>query len=128
MASLGHRIDPSTIVPKGENVLCVKYERPPATASGIIIPDPFRVDPFWAYWEVVTAGPGCAKALGIRLQPGDIIRTPFRPAIDSGFEDAAGKRLYFIACSVQQAGPDGKLRPVSNITGVIPNTWSPKEE
>ena len=128
MASIGHQIDISSIQPKGENVLCIRYERPEATPGGIIIPDPFRVDPFWAYWEVVKAGPAVERTLGIAIRTGDIIRTPFRPAIDSGFEDSCRRRLYFIACTVKQVDSStGKLESVSNITGVIPNTWDTLE-
>lgn len=127
MASVGQQIDVASIQPQRDLILCIRYERPEQTAGGLIIPDPFRIDPFWAYWEVVTAGPDCEKQLGIRLDPGDIIRTPFRPGIDSGFEDAEGRRLYFVACRIQQPQADGKLKWVGNVTGVIPNTWSKEE-
>ena len=129
MSSVGHPINVPSIQPCGENVLVVKYERPAATPSGLIIPEPFRIDPFWAYWEVVAAGPDVEKALGIALTEGSIIRTPFRPAIDSGFENSCGRRLYFVSCSVQQwDAVSGKMQKVSNILGIIPNTWTPKEE
>lgn len=124
MASVGQQIAVDSIQPRRDLVLCIRYERPEATAGGIIVPEPFRVDPFWAYWEVVKAGPGVERSLGIKLLPGDIIRTPFRPAIDSSFEDAERRRLYFIGCRVQQPDREGKLQWVNNITGVIPDTWS----
>lgn len=118
------QLDPDTIQPQGQLVLCVAYTRPEYTESGLIIPEPFRVDPFWMYYEVISSGPKCAKLLGMKLAPGDIIRTDrLRPPIDSGYEDGCGRRLYFVSCTIKVPRGD-KLVEVGNITGIIPNTWA----
>lgn len=124
MASIGTPTDTATIVVKGERLLCIKYERPALTPSGLHIPEPFRVDPFWAYWEVVQAPEAACRRLGYTVQAGDIIRTPFRPAIDTGLEDTAGKRLFIVACGVEKWDPARrKMVKEGNVTGIIPNTW-----
>jgi co-chaperonin GroES (HSP10) len=109
MASIGQQLDASRIHPTKDRILVTKYVRPDMTPSGLHIPAAYRVDPAWAYWEVVAAGPDCERQLGIKLGPGDIIRTPFRPAIDLGAEDASGNRLFIV--------------PAENVNGVIPCTW-----
>lgn len=109
MASIGKLLDVTTIHPTKDRILVTRYERPATTPGGLHIPAAFRTDGAWAYWEVVAWGPTVKKALGIALGVGDIIRTPFRPAIDLGAEDAAGRRLFIV--------------PAENVNGVIQNTW-----
>lgn len=120
-----HVIEINRIQPTKDRVLVVQYERPAMSPGGIHIPDTARSDALtWSYWEVVKCGPQVAEALGYQLRPGDIIRTPFRPAIDLAIEDGRGRRLFIIGCTVQRwDSVKGKMATDHNINGVIPRDW-----
>lgn len=124
--TLARQLDTEQWMPTRDRILAVQYTRPSRVGS-IHLPESYDKDGTWNWWECVTAGPDVERKLGIALLPGDIFRTPWRPAIDLGAEDAAGRRLFIVACTVQKGVMvDGRQKMVEelNVNGVIPRTWS----
>lgn len=125
MASIATPIDPTSIQPRHDRILCTRYERPAFTPGGLHIPASFLIDPYWTWWEVVASGPEVEKKLGCRLHKGDLIKiATMRPAIDLGHEDLAGRRLYMVSCEVEME-QKGKMKKIPNIAMVWFNTWDP---
>lgn len=118
---LAPQVDPASIQPRGDRILAVQYTRPKIVGS-IHLPESYDKDGSWNWWEAVTAGPEVERKLGIELRPGDIFRTPWRPAIDLGCEDLQGRRLFMVSCMVK-VDRKGKLVDELNVTGIIPKTW-----
>lgn len=119
---LAPKIDVATIHPVRDRILAMQYVRP-ATYGSIHLPESYDKDGTWNWWEAVAAGPAVKEKLGIELQPGDIFRTPWRPAIDLGMEcDKTGRRLFMVACTVQRV-ERGKMVEDMNVTGVLKKDW-----
>lgn len=73
---------------RGERILAVRYTRPSAVGSLIVIPEAYREDMNNALFEVRASGDKVAAALGATLSPGDLIITPPLSATYFGrFED-----------------------------------------
>lgn len=120
--TLPAQLDPAIVHPVKDRILAVQYTRP--KQYGVLhLPESYDKDGTWNWWECVKAGPTVERKLGIELRPGDIFRTPWRPAIDLGAEDEQGRRLFIVSCTVLKTGRDGKLEEELNVTGVIPKTW-----
>lgn len=119
--SLAPQIAAAMIQPRGDRILAVQYTRP-AKVGSLHLPESYDKDGTWNWWEAVKAGPDVSKKLGIALQPGDIFRTPWRPAVDLGCEDESGRRLFMVSCTVMM-DRRGEMVEEMNVTGVIPCTW-----
>lgn len=116
------RVDATTIHPTKDRILAVQYVRP-AKVGMLHLPESYDKDGTWNWWEAVASGPDVERTLGIPVEPGDIFRTPWRPAIDLGCEDeASGRRLFMVSCMVQRA-VRGKMVNELNVSGIIKNTW-----
>lgn len=113
--------DIATIHPLRDLILAVQYTRP-AMHGSLHIPEAYDKDGTWSWWECVKAGPDVERKLGIALAEGDIFRTPWRPAIDLGIEDTAGRRLFMVSCTVK-VQREGKMVEDLNVTGIIFNDW-----
>jgi hypothetical protein len=119
---LAPKLDASRIQPTKDRILAFQYVRP-AMHGRLHLPESYEKDGTWNWWEAVACGPDVERKLGMRLQPGDLFRTPWRPAIDLGIEDeATGRRLFMVSCTVQQADR-GKLVEKLNVEAVYPKTW-----
>lgn len=118
---LAPQVDASTIHPTKDRILAVQYTRPKVYGS-LHLPESYDKDGTWNWWEAVACGPQVESKLGIKLQAGDIFRTPWRPAVDLGIEDTAGRRLFMVSCTVQRQ-QQGRLVEDLNVTGIIFNDW-----
>ena len=119
--TLPAQLDATSIHPTKDRILAVKYTRP-ATYGSLVLPESYSDDGTWTWWECVAAGPDVERKLGIRMLPGDLFSTPFRPPVDLGAEDAAGRRLFIIGCTVQRV-ESGKMVEDLNVKAVLPKTW-----
>lgn len=119
---LAPQLDPASIHPVRDLILAVQYTKP-AKYGSLHLPEYYDKDGTWNWWECVKAGPDVERKLGIALNAGDIFRTPWRPGIDLGCEDAKGRRLFMVGCTVQKAGSNGRLVESLNVTGILFNTW-----
>ena len=86
-----------------------RYERPEATAGGILIPETYRTDKTQTLWEVVMPNPEAAEVFGMVLGEGDNVVTPRRWPVDLALETEEGYRLF-------------ALRP-QEVRNVIKRTW-----
>ena len=105
------------IVPLGNRLLVRPYQRPEKSGGGIIIPDSFRDDTSWHYYEFVK-GPECRcsptkeerecpwhgeNGLGMdpdQLHEGAILKTRWKmPAEVVGMELEDGSRILFLDAS-----------------------------